>query len=53
MSKKLRIDEVVSWISEQSAVAEVISEASAQKNRCIGLDWQDARKRTVRAAENV
>ena len=37
----LRIEEVVSWISEQRVVAD-FSEASAQKNLRIGLDWQEA-----------
>ena len=43
--KRLRIEEVVSWISEQSMVAD-FSEASAQKNRRIRFDWHEARKPT-------
>ena len=48
----IQIKEVVSWISKQSVVAD-FSEASVQKNRRIGFHWQEARKRTVRTAENV
>jgi len=47
----LRIEEVVSWISEQRVVAD-FSEASAQKNLRIGLDWQETDESALFGLEN-